>query len=110
MDRQQFILVTAAALFAAFVIGWFAASLVHRLFRATRAEPDLLDSLARQLHDAEAAHAAAEQREAELAARLDIAEAEAQTAINGLHESRSEVEELRDYIEKRLARNRGAQS
>ena len=36
MDRQQFIAVTAVALFAAFLLGWFASWLIHRLTRATR--------------------------------------------------------------------------
>lgn len=110
MDRQQFIVVTAVTLFAAFLLGWFASWLIHRLTRATRADLGELDRLAQQLHEAEEARDAAvatlESREAELQSRLVAAEAEAQVAMDGLRESRSEIEELRDYIEKRLARSR----
>ena len=113
MDRQQFIVATAVTLFAAFVMGWFASWLVHRLTRATRADMGALDSLAQQLHDAEEARDAAiaelETREADLNSRLAGAESEMRAAIDALNESRTEVEELRDYIEKKLARSRGAQ-
>jgi len=110
MDRQQFVIVTAVTLFAAFLMGWFASWLVHRLTRGTRADRHALAALSQQLHEAEEARAAAvaemERREADLL-RLKDAEAEAQAAVNGLRESRAEIEELRDYIEKRLARGRG---
>lgn len=108
MNRTEFISVTAIILFAAFLMGWVASWLVHRLTRSTRADMSELDHMAQQLHDAEEARDAAvaqlEEREADLASRLAGAEAELQAAMDGLRESRVEVEELRDYIERKLAR------
>lgn len=66
-----------------------------------------LDRMAQSLHEAEeerdAAIALLEEREAVLASRVAGAEAELRAAMEGLRDSRSEVEELRDYIEQRLA-------
>lgn len=111
MDRQQFIVVTAVTLFAAFLIGWFASWLVGRLTRSSRADIGALDRLAQELHEAEeardAAVAALEEREAALSEKLAATEDELRVAMDGLSESRTEIEELRDYIEKRLARTRG---
>ncbi|WCR10185.1 hypothetical protein JHW45_14090 [Paracoccus stylophorae] len=108
MNRTEFITVTAIILFAAFVLGWLASWLVHRLTRPTRSGMTELDRMAQQLHEAEEARDAAiaqlEEREADLASRLAGAELELQAAMDGLRESRTEVEELRDYIEMKLAR------
>ena len=46
MDRNQFIIATAVALFTAFILGWFASWLIHRLTRATSAELAELGRLA----------------------------------------------------------------
>lgn len=108
MNRTEFITVTAIILFAAFILGWFASWLVHRLFRSTRADMSELDHMAQQLHDAEesrdAAVALLEEREGELRSKLRGAESELEAAMDGLRESRTEVEELRSYIERKLAR------
>ncbi|MDO5612801.1 MAG: hypothetical protein Q4G14_06095 [Paracoccus sp. (in: a-proteobacteria)] len=110
MNRSEFITVTAIILFAAFVLGWFASWLIHRLTRPTRADMSELDKMAQQLHEAEEERAAAvlelETREADLTRRLLGAEAELRTAMDGLRESRTEVEELRHYIEAKLARRK----
>ncbi|MDO5621163.1 MAG: hypothetical protein Q4G24_06810 [Paracoccus sp. (in: a-proteobacteria)] len=110
MNRQEFILATAVILFAAFVLGWFASWLVHRLTRPTRADMGELEEMAQQLHEAEEARDAAvaelETREAELSQKLAEAKAELRIAMDGLNDSRVEVEELRDYIEKKLAKAR----
>lgn len=110
MDRQQFIVVTAVTLFAAFLLGWIASWLINRLTRASAVDAGELDRMAHQLQEAEeargAAVAALSAREAEMHERLAEAEAETRAAVAGLRESRTEIEELRDYIEKRLARSR----
>lgn len=110
MNRTEFITVTAIILFTAFVLGWFASWLIHRLTRPTRADMGELDRMARQLHEAEeqrdAAIAQLEEREADLRSKLAGAEVELRAAMDGLRESRSEIEELREYIELKLARNR----
>lgn len=108
MNRGDFITATAVILFASFTLGWFASWLLHRLTRPTRSDMGELDRLAQQLHDAEEARAEAvtllEEREAELMTRVVAAEEELRAAIDGLADSRTEVEELRDYIERKLAR------
>lgn len=108
MNRTEFITVTAIILFAAFVLGWFTSWIVHRLTRRTRADMGELDRMAQELHEAEemrdAAVVALEQREAELTSQLGTTETELQSAMDGLRESRAEIEELRTYIEKVLAR------
>ena len=90
MDRQQFILVTAVALFAAFLLGWIASWLLHRLTRPSAADMGEVDRLARQLQEAEDARAAAvaalAAREAAMQDRLADAEAEMRAAMDGLRE------------------------
>lgn len=101
MDRQQLIIATAAALFAAFLMGWLAGWLLHRLTRpGGGADAGAVEGLAQQLHEAEAARDAA-------VTALEAREADLRAALDALDECRTEVEELRDYIEKKLARSRG---
>ena len=108
MNRTEFITVTAIILFGAFLLGWIASWIVHRLTRRTKADMSELDRMAQQLHDAEEqrdqAVARLEEIEADLSSRLAGTEAELQSAMDGLEESRTEVEELRDYIERKLVR------
>lgn len=108
MSRSEFIAVTALILFGAFVLGWVASWLVHRLARPARADMTELDRMAQQLHEAEEARDAAvalmQERETALTGRLVGTQAELRAAMEGLRDSRSEVEELRDYIEQALAR------
>ncbi|MBV0891900.1 hypothetical protein KTN05_08560 [Paracoccus sp. Z118] len=95
MDRNQFIIATAVVLFAAFVLGWFASWLIHRLTRPTRSDLSGMERLTRQLH-------AAEQAKGEALALLSAAEAARDAAQAELRETRIEVEELRDYIEQKF--------
>lgn len=108
MTRNEFIIATAIILFAAFLLGWFASWLIHRLSRVTRAEIGALEGMAQQLHDAEEARDSAvqalEDREADLVARLGTAESEAKSAQDVLAEARAEIEELRLYIERKLGK------
>lgn len=102
MDRNQLILAIAAALLAAFLLGWLVGAVLARLGRSSRTELDEIALAARQLIRAEAARddalARLDRREAELGAELG-ASAEA------LHQARLEIEELRAYIDKRLRRD-----
>lgn len=108
MNRTEFIIATAIILFAAFLLGWFASWLIHRLSRVTRAEMGELESMARQLHEAEEMRDRAiselESREAELVAKLSTTEAQLRAARGELREGRVEIEELRDYIDRKLGR------
>ena len=108
MNRNEFIIATAIILFAAFILGWFASWLIHRLSRVTRAEMGELESMAQQLHEAEEARDKAvselEEREADLVAKLGTTESELRAAQDQLAESQTEIEELRDYIDRKLAK------
>ncbi len=108
MNRTEFIVATAIVLFAAFLLGWFAAWLVHRLTRVTQSDMGELDRMARELHEAEEARDEAmayhQQREAELTNKLSQAEAELRAAMDGLREARSEAEELRAFVERQNMR------
>lgn len=108
MNRQEFIIATAIILFAAFVLGWFASWLIHRLSRVTRAEIGALESMAQELHEAEEARDKAvtqlEEREADLVARLGTAESALKSTEDELAEARVEIEELRSYIDRKLGR------
>ena len=104
MNRSEFIIATAIILFVAFMLGWFASWLFHRLTRVTQAEMGELDQMAQSLHEAEetrdGAIAYLEQREAELSNQLTQTDAELRAAMDGLRDARREAEELRGYIER----------
>jgi septal ring factor EnvC (AmiA/AmiB activator) len=104
VNRTEFIVATAIVLFVAFLLGWFASWLVHRVTRVTRADMDELDQMAQALHEAEETRDQAitylQQREAELTNQLTQTEAELRAAMDGLREARHEAEELRAYIDR----------
>lgn len=104
MNRTEFIVATAAILFVAFCVGWFANWLIYRFTRVTKADIGELDRMAQALHEAEEtrdqAIAYLQQREADMTAQLAQTEAELQAAMGGLRDARHEAEELRAYIER----------
>lgn len=108
MNRTEFITATAVILFTTFVVGWLVGLIVQRMTRPTRASMNELDRMAQQLHEAEQARdiavARLERREAELMSKLAAADVEWQTAMEELRVRRTEIEELRDYIDRKLAR------
>jgi prophage endopeptidase len=104
MNRVEFIVVTAAVLFVAFLLGWFASWIIHRVTRVTQSEMGELDKMAQALHEAEETRDQAitymQQREAELTNQLTQTEAERQAAMDALRDTRQEAEEMRAYIER----------
>ncbi len=104
MNRPDLIFYTAAILFVAFCLGWFASWLVNRFTRVTKAEIGELDRMAQALHEAEETRDQAitylQQREAEITNQLSQTEAELGAAMDGLRDARHEAEELRRYIER----------
>lgn len=104
MNRTEFIIFTAIVLFVAFILGWFASWLVHRLTRVSKEDIGELDAMAHQLHEAEEqrdqAIAYLQHREAELASQLHQTEAELRAAMDGLRDARKEAEEFRAYVER----------
>jgi septal ring factor EnvC (AmiA/AmiB activator) len=104
VNRTEFILATAVVLFVAFLMGWFASWLVHRVTRVTRADMSELDQMAQALHEAEETRDQAitylQQREAELTNQLSQTEAELRATMDGLRAARADAEELRAYIER----------
>ena len=108
MNRSEFIAVTRPDPVRAFVLGWIASWLVHRVARPARADMSELDRMAQQLHEVEEerdeAVAALAEREAALTTRLAARRPNCAMRWTGLRDSRNEVEDLRDYIEQALAR------
>ncbi|WP_095588379.1 hypothetical protein [Actibacterium ureilyticum] len=104
MNRIEFILVTALVLFVAFMLGWFASWLIHRVGRVTASDMNELDQMAQALHEAEETRDQAityiQHREAELANQLTQTQAELGAAMDGLRAARHEADELRAYIER----------
>lgn len=104
MNREQFIIATAIILFLAFILGWFASWLMHRLSRVTRADMGELERMAQALHEAEETRDQAlvyfEDRERDLTHRLHQAETEARGLMDTLRDVRDENEQLRAYIDK----------
>lgn len=104
MSRTEFIVTTAAILFVAFLLGWFAHWLVHRFKRVSQADMDQLEKMSQELHEAEETRDQAitylQQREAELTNQLAQTEAELSAAMEGLREARSDAEEMRAHVER----------
>ena len=104
MNRTEFIFAAAAILFVAFMAGWFAYWLLHRLTRVSAADIGQIEKMAQELHDAEEARDQAityfQNREAELTTQLAQTEAELRAAMEGLREARAEAEEMRVWIER----------
>jgi len=104
MNRTELIVATSVVLFVAFLLGWFASWLMHRLTRVTQADMNDLDRMAQALHEAEESRDQAiaylQQRESELTNKLAQSEAELRAAMEGLRDARHEAQELRDYIER----------
>ncbi|CAM4215617.1 hypothetical protein [Palleronia rufa] len=104
MNRFEFVIATAIILFVAFMLGWFANWLVHRLTRVSQADLGELDRMARAMYEAEESRDQAiaylQDRESEMANQLNATEAELRATMEGLREARAEAAELRDYIER----------
>lgn len=104
MNRTELVVATAAILFAAFSMGWFASWLVHRLTRASKADLSEMDRMAQALHEAEEirdeAIAYVEGRERDLTTKVRTLEAERRAAMEALEEARGEAEALRAWIER----------
>ena len=104
MNRTEFIVATAAILFVAFALGWFACWLVGRFARVGQSDLGEVDRLASQLHEAEEqrdeAVAYYQAREREIENRASQTRAELAAAMDGLREARTEAEDLRAYVER----------
>jgi septal ring factor EnvC (AmiA/AmiB activator) len=104
VNRTEFVIATAIILFVAFILGWFAYWLLHKLTRVSAADVGELDKMAQSLHEAEETRDQAitylQQREAEMTNQLAQTEAELNAAMDGLRDARREAEELRSYIER----------
>ncbi|MEM9967469.1 MAG: hypothetical protein AAF755_05140 [Pseudomonadota bacterium] len=102
MSRTEFITATAAILFVAFCLGWFANWLVHRFTRVAADDVEQLDKMSQELHEAEETRDQAitylQQREAELTNQLAQTEAELSAAMDGLRDARQEAEEMRAFL------------
>lgn len=106
MDRTELIASLATMLITAFVVGWLIGLIVQRMTKPRRGNMNELDQMAQQLHDAETRRAAIaerlEKRESELARKILGLEAELKSMDDALRDSRTEVQELRHFIESSL--------
>ena len=104
MNRTEFIIAASLILFVAFMLGWFAYWLLHKLTRVSAADIGELDKMAEELHSAEEARDQAityfQNREAELTNQLSQTDAELRAAMDGLREARREAQDLRDQIDR----------
>lgn len=102
MDRTEFIIVTAIALFGAFCLGFLSHWVISRLSHVSKSDLGELDNMAEALHHAEEARdslsAEKAATEARLRGRLAQSEAEFNAAMEGLRDARRDADELRDYI------------
>ena len=102
MNRTEFIITTAAILFVAFLLGWFAHWLIHRFTRVSASDVGELDRMSQELHEAEETRDQAitylQQREAELTNQLTQTEAELRAAMDGLRDALHEAEHLRAQL------------
>lgn len=118
MNRNEFILTTAAILFVAFAMGWFANWLLHRFTRVNQSDVAELDRMSQELHEAEETRDQAitylQQREAELSNQLGQVQAEMSNQLrqtqaeldatmDGLHNARRDAEDLRSQLEQARA-------
>ncbi len=107
MNRSEFVIVTAAILFVAFAMGWFACWIAGRFARVGQSELGEVDRLASQVHEAEEQRDEAvryyQSREKELESRAAQGRAELAAAMEGLRQSRAEAEGLRAHIERENA-------
>lgn len=108
MDRTELITITTIMLFAAFLLGWLTSWLIQRLTRVSQGDIGEMERLAQALHEAEEARDAAalalEELEDKTKSRHLQAEAELRATMEALRDSRAEIEDLRSYIDKQLAR------
>lgn len=108
MNRTEFIVVASIILMVAFLLGWFMHWLLSRFARIKGANMNEMDKLAQLLHDAEETRDQAilvmEERERELLNQITQTQAELHAAMEGLRQSRHEIEEMRVYIERNSAR------
>jgi DNA-binding transcriptional regulator GbsR (MarR family) len=103
MNRTEFIITATVILFIAFLLGWAAHWLLHRFTRVAAGDVENLETLAKNLHQAEeareAAETMAEKIEKDLSSKLAQAEAERTAAMDTLRDLRNELDELRAYVE-----------
>ncbi|MFK7880338.1 hypothetical protein [Roseobacter sp.] len=107
MSRIEFVIATAAILFVAFCLGWFAHWLVNRFTRVAADDVAQLDRMSQELHEAEETRDQAitylQQREADLTNQLTQTESELRGAMDGLRDARQEAEELRAQLNRQQA-------
>ena len=111
MNRTEFVITAAIILFIAFAMGWFTNWLLHKFTKVSKSDLSEFEKMAQELHEAEETRDQAinylRKREAELTKKLTQTEAELNAAMEGLHGTRLETEELQSFINgsKRPGRN-----
>lgn len=102
MDRNELIFAITLLLFGAFLMGFLCHWAATRLSRVSKGDASDLSAMADALHQSEEARemtlATAAAEEARYRARISQAEAELQSAMEGLRDARREVDELKAHL------------
>ena len=104
MSQFNLIIFTSVVLFVTFCSGWFAHLLIAKLGHKTDSNQTGEQDMAIAFHKSETEHAdivdKLKQRDAELTNKLAQAQAELSATMDGLHNARIEIENLRESSKK----------
>ncbi len=104
MSQNELIIFTSIALFITFSLGWLARILIEKLSHKSSRTPTGDRLMAESFHKAETDHALIvdqlKKRDAELTNKLAQAQAELKATMDGLHNARVEIENLKEISQK----------
>ena len=104
MNQFDLIIFTSIVLFVTFCLGWLAHLLIAKLGHKSDRNQTGEHAMAEAFHKSEAEHAnivdKLKERDAELTNKLGQAQAELRATMDGLHNARIEIENLRENSKK----------
>ena len=104
MSQFDLIIFTSVVLFVTFCSGWFAHLLIAKLVHKSDTNQTGGQGMAEAFHKSETEHAnivdKLKERDAELTNKLAQAQAELSATMDGLHNARIEIENLRERSKK----------
>ena len=104
MSKFDLIIFTSIVLFVTFCLGWLAHLLIAKLGHKPNRNQTVEHAMAEAFHKSETEHAnivdKLKERDAELTNKLAQAQAELSATMDGLHNARIEIENLRESSKK----------
>ena len=104
MNQFDLIIFTSIVLFVTFCLGWLAHLLIAKLGHKSDRNQTVEHAMAEVFHKSETEHAnivdKLKERDAELTNKLAQAQAELSATMDGLHNARIEIENLRENSKK----------